>query len=195
MLDTTHVLDRLQIRRTSSVQGCQDVGNLIRDAVDPLYASHKLFNDVLSVDLRFSESVYARIMCKAMIQEVINKKCIVDDPNQIVQTAEEYTKAFCANPDNSHLWATLDESEVRDVVVRVVESVDMKVAVNTNGKIKKGGKEPLARELYRINVIESTTPLTNQEFISLLMKELDMSKPGATTYRYNCMKYFEGLKK
>jgi hypothetical protein len=30
--------------------------------------------------------------------------------------------------------------------------------------------------------------MTNQQFIALVMKELKMSKPGATTYAYNAKK-------
>lgn len=197
MLDTSHVLDRLNIRRNSAVQGCQDVGNMIRDAVDPLYAAHKLFQDVLSVDVRFDDDVFARVAAKAMINEVISAGCIIDDAQLFVDEAKEYATNFCADPKWSFLWAQ-PESEASTKVeqtVRVVDDIDIKVAVKADGKIKKGGKQVLAFEMYKQHVVEADVPLSNQEFIALIMDKLDMTKAGATTYAYNAKNKFVEEKK
>lgn len=52
-------------------------------------------------------------------------------------------------------------------------------------KTRKGGetKQERSMALYLANKDK-----TNQEIVAIFMKELDMSKPGATTYVYNCKK-------
>lgn len=50
-------------------------------------------------------------------------------------------------------------------------------------KAKKGDKQKRAVELY-----EKHKGKPNAEIVAVFMKELDMSKAGATTYVYNCKK-------
>lgn len=50
-------------------------------------------------------------------------------------------------------------------------------------KPKKGDKQRRAIDLYEANKTK-----TNAEVVAVFMKELDMSKAGATTYVYNCKK-------
>ncbi len=49
---------------------------------------------------------------------------------------------------------------------------------------RKGQKKEKAAELYKQN----NDKCSRKEMIALFMKELDMSKPGATTYFYNLVK-------
>ena len=62
--------------------------------------------------------------------------------------------------------------------------------VDENGEVvqvrsgRKGEKKDRAIELYTTN----RDKITRNEMIALFMKELDMSKAGATTYVYNCKK-------
>ncbi|PPD55505.1 MAG: hypothetical protein CTY12_00585 [Methylotenera sp.] len=193
MLDTTHVFDRLRIDHRSAVIACQEVGNMIRDSATPLTTSSKLFNDFLSLDVRFDDEVYARVCCKSMIQQIVEKNNIVDDSQVILDYANAYAKSFCEDPKWSYLWSKPENvtTATSDVQVQVVKELDTKVAVKADGSIKKGGKQILAQELYTKHVVDATTPLTNVEFIALIMKELDMSLAGARTYAYNAKKNSE----
>ena len=190
MLDTTHVFDRLGIHSSSVIIGCQDVGNMVRDSLMPLTTASKLFNDFLSLDVRFDDEIYARIACKRMIKGLIDNKCVIEDSQLILKEVEEYTKEFCDDPNNSYLWSKPENvsTVASSTQVQVVEGLDTKVAVHADGSIKKGGKQVLAQELYAKYVVEATVPLTNVEFIALLMKELGMSLAGSRTYAYNCKK-------
>lgn len=192
MLDVSHVLDRLQIRRNSALQGCQDVGNLIRDAANPCQEARLVFSMVLSKSVIFNDDVHARVAAKAMIREVISAGCVIDDAQLFVDEALEYADQFCEDPKWSFLWAR-PESETAikvEQTVQVVDDIDIKVAVKADGKIKKGGKQVLAFEMYKQHVVEAEVPLTNQQFIALIMDKLDMTKPGATTYAYNAKNKF-----
>lgn len=61
---------------------------------------------------------------------------------------------------------------------------DGEVIVVRSGR--KGEKKDRALDLYKAN-----SKLSRNEMIELFMKELDMSKAGATTYVYNCKKEIE----
>ena len=193
MLDTTHVFDRLRIDHRSAVIACQETANIIRDSATPLTTASKLFNDFLSLDVRFDDEVYARIACKSMVQQIVDNGNIVDDPQVVLDNANVYAKTFCENPKWSYLWSKPENvtTATSSVQVQVVKELDTKVAVKADGSIKKGGKQILAQELYMKHVVDATTPLTNVEFIALIMKELDMSLAGARTYAYNCKKASE----
>ena len=66
------------------------------------------------------------------------------------------------------------------------------VAVVSDGKggtrIKNGGRKILVQNLYQKHVIDAVPPMPNKEFVELLVKELGMSKAGATTYAYEAKK-------
>lgn len=195
MLDTTHVFDRLRIDHRSAVIACQEVGNMIRDSATPLTTSSKLFNDFLSLDVRFDDEVYARVCCKSMIQQIVEKNNIVDDPQVILDNANAYAKSFCEDPKWTFLWSKPENATTAtsDVQVQVVKELDTKVAVKATGEIKKGGKQILNIELYKKYVIDANQPLTNVEYIALIMKELGMSLAGARTYAYNARKHFTSV--
>lgn len=196
MLDTSHVLDRLGINRVSVIQGTQDVANRIRDASDACAEARRIYQQILSKDVIFRDAVQARVAAKALIREVISAGCEIDDAQLFVDESLEYANEFCADPAWSFLWAQPEsESTIKvENTVQVVEDIDIKVAVKEDGKIKKGGKQVLAFEMYKQYVVEADQPLTNQQFISLIMDKLGMSKAGSTTYAYNAAKHFKALK-
>lgn len=191
MLNVSSALMKMGINHKSVIQGTQDVGNRLRDSVDQCAESRKIFQTLLDRDVVFDDDVYARICTKALIREVISAGCDVDEPDLFIEEAREYAITFCADPKWSFLWANPD-NEVSSIKIertaQVVDDIDIKVAVHEDGKIKKGGKTVLSQALFDKHVLNTTTPLTGPEFIALLMKELDFSKAGATTYNFNLRK-------
>lgn len=192
-LDVSEMLGSLNIRTWNMAHAVADANERVVGAANPCTEATYLFNRVLGKTLSFTDTVFARIATKAMIREVISAKCIVDDAQLFVDEALEYAAKFCADPQWSYLWAQPDSEYTTKVVteqVQLVDDIDIKVAIKADGKIKKGGKQPLAFEMYKVHVVEAAVPLTNQEFIALIMEKLDMSKAGATTYAYNAKKEF-----
>lgn len=191
MLNVSHVLERNDIRSWNATHAVGDIAAKVKDSTDPLYMATKLFNDILSVPVTFTDAVHARIAAKHMIKDVLTYKCVIDndDVADIIEQAIEYADGYCADPTNSYLWSQPDsDTAPTQVTVQVVEGIDIKVAVREDGKIKKGGKQVLANEMYQQYVIEAEKPLTNQEFIALLVDKLAMTPLGASTYCYNCRK-------
>jgi len=191
MLNVSNVLERNNIRTWNTTHAMNDVSTKITDASDPLYTATKLFSDVLSVSVKFIDVIHARIASKHMIKDVLTYNCQldIDDIQSIVDQAVEYANDFCADQANSYLWSQPDSDvSAPQTTIQVVEGIDMKVAVRDDGKIKKGGKQLLAAELYNKFVKMTTEPLSNKLFVQLLIDKLDMTKPGATTYAYNLRK-------
>jgi hypothetical protein len=190
MLDIKQVLQRYAIRTSNISFAVADTAVVVGEAPDPIQRAKRLFDDVLGVvaiDLSFDEPVYARIAAKKMIQLVAERNYEVEEIEvpKLLSEIIQYTDQYVQDPKNSHLWSQPDEDNPAPKAVHVVEGLDCKVVLTNAGKIKKGGKQVLAHELYVKYVLEAEVPLANQDFIVLLMKELDMTKPGATTYAYN----------
>ena len=190
MLNFKHILQRYEIRTTNITFAVADTAVVVGEAPDPKHKAKNLFGDLLGVYPEFSDNVYARIAAKRMIQLVAQSNYQVDplDVPALLTDVYNYTDVYVTDPKNSHLWSSPDENNPAPVAVHVVKGLDCKVVLNENGKIKKGGKQVLSKELYIKYVTEAAVPMTNQEFIKVLMDELDMTKQGSTTYAYNMRK-------
>lgn len=192
-MNVQNVLTNRNISTRSTVQMCSELGQYVRNSPIPEQAASSIVREMLGLNIRFSDPVYAGLAVKALAVELFSVGFEVDEPAEFLDTATEFATDFKNDPKWAFLWARPEDDEMSSkqddsVKVQVVEGIDVKVAVKADGQIKKGGKQILAMELFKQQVVDSTTPLTNQQFISLLMKELDMTKAGATTYAYNCGK-------
>ena len=191
-MSVQQALSSRHISTRSTVQMCSELGQFIRNSPIPERAASSLVREMLGLNATFNDPVYAGVAVKALAVELFSVNFVVDEPKEFLESAIDYATQFKNDPQWSFLWAQPEDDEmsskVDDSKVQVVEGLDVKVAVKANGKIKKGGKQILALELYKKHVVDATSPLNNQQFISLIMKELDMTKAGATTYAYNCGK-------
>jgi len=196
MSNHKHVLERLQIPTNSVNAAVQTTRERIVNEDDPIAASVKFINSVITVPdvtISFEDEFLARLTAQALVEAIILAGDSETDSTTLYLKAQERAKGLREEPRLAFIY-TKDVVDVDGVGVRHGEELktmagtDVKVLVKANGKIKKGGKQVLAAELYRKHVLEAKTPATNQEFISILVKQLDMSKSGATTYAYNCKK-------
>lgn len=134
---------------------------------------------------------------QAVAETVVKMVGTPMDEAEVLANAKARALKLLTSPEHKWMFAkairTADEGEQQ----AVVEGVDIKVAVKTAAdgsvKIKKGGKEVLAEALYTKYVAElNGAEYNNQAFIAILVKELGMSKAGATTYNYNMKKKHGG---
>ena len=189
MLNVSPVLKHMNISTTSRAMATSEVGDLIRGSAIPTETARMFVNDVLSLPVKFDEPIYAGLVCKHIVKFVIDNECVIDidSVDEILENAQVYATDYCNNPANSYMWAELDETiDSKAGHVTVATGIETKVAVKADGKIKKGGKQILAAEMYQKFVIDAEVPLTSREFKDLLIKELDMTPAGASTYEYNC---------
>lgn len=137
---------------------------------------------------------YELVVTQAVAETIVRNVGVPLDELDVLVKAKERALKFVTNPSTQYYFAKADPTASGQPTTDVAfaASVDVKVAVKADGSIKKGGKEVLAIALYEKHVKNAETPLTNQEFIAVLVKELGMSKAGATTYNYNMKKKFGG---
>lgn len=187
MLNVTHTLDRMEISSTSVSRAINVVSELIMATEDYCKESTKLIKSILSLDMTFTDPNLARLTAMAMIELVVKAKGEIADEEALLTAAADRAIVFYTNPKHQWMYArevTVDTKETKAVAT----GIDVKVAVRADGTIGRGGKQVLALELFKKHVLESATPLSNADFVKLLMKELQMTLPGARTYSHNLRK-------
>jgi flavin-binding protein dodecin len=187
MLNTQQVFERLQLG-TSRVTAVQAIREAIEDAADPKAKAEEIIFQVLGVKATYDDAQKARYVAMAVGEDAWKANHAIDDENTFLHACEARIDAFMANPRNTFIFVKPAYQAVQGEMKQVAKTVDIQVEVKKDGSIKKGGREAIAQALWKKHVLEATTPLSNQEFIALLMKESGMGKPGATTYAYNCRK-------
>ena len=202
MLDVRPALNHFGISSTSAMHAVQQVRLYIEEGgdTDRLQRTNALLQKVLGVQLQPAELVrpvgdaydYAITIAQAAVESVIKQDGVVDNLDLLMTEAKLRADKFITNPAHAWMFAKPEVTSVSTTEVAVAAGVEMKVAIKADGTIKKGGKELLAVELYKKHVVNSATPVDNQGFIKILMKELGMTKSGATTYNYNMKKKFGG---
>jgi hypothetical protein len=190
MINTEAAFTHLGLHTTCATAAVQLARDKLGDNVSTILSkSVEMIHNVLGLDVTFANAREARLVACKAIELAVQANHIIEDPEALVATAREKITKFLGNPDNAWMWAEAEASPgVATTQVAVVEGLDTKVAVKADGSIKKGGKQVLVAEMYKKNVLEAETPMSNQQFIALVVKELKMSKAGATTYAYNAKK-------
>lgn len=189
MLETKHAFERIGISMKSPVGAFQDVTARISGSSNPCKAAAKLLHDLAGIERTFTNPVIARMSVAKLAELIVNANHHIADIDDLFDQAAARADKFYNDPKNSWMWAEAETPTTAGGEVRaVVEGLDTKVEVKADGSIKKGGKQVLVAEMYKKNVLEATTPMTNQQFVALVMKDLNMSKAGATTYAYNAKK-------
>lgn len=182
------VLLHMGLTVTSPSRIVENIRDMIELAPNPLKKANDLIAAMTDLPTAYTDLVRARHVAQYVAQIAVSHDSF--DAEETIMVAEKHSDRLVAEMP----WAFVTDEPAAGQpghTVAVVAGVDLKVAVKVDGSIKKGGKGPLATELYKIHVLNAKTPLSNQEFIKVLMKELDMSKAGATTYRYNLAKQFK----
>jgi hypothetical protein len=191
MIETKHAFERLGLDPSCAARVVQQVSGTIGDSADPIAAAKKMLHDLLGVSFDFKDARSARLIVARAAEMMVRADHKVDDIDMLLKAAGDHIANFLSDPKHAWMWAEAETTSFGAPVAEkkaFVEGIEMKVDVKADGSIKKGGKQVLVAEMYKKNVLEAETPMTNQQFIALVMKELKMTKSGATTYAYNVKK-------
>ena len=103
----------------------------------------------------------------------------------LLEAAIAHAASRVVKPSNRWMYGVATKSTGEPVVsaAPTVSVGEVKVELNANGKIKKGGKGVLAEQIYL--EMKAGGAVDNKKLIEQLMTKLDMSKSGATTYAWN----------
>lgn len=146
-----------------------------KDESKQLKATEDLIYHVFGVHTNITDRVVARLAIQYAVAEVCKTKFECEDAQELIDASIKKAELYKADPRNAWMFAT-GESESTSRT----SSTPKKPAVKRKGE--------LAQELYDKHVTHAKKPLTNIEFVHLLVKELDMTLSGARTYAYNCKK-------
>lgn len=171
-------LDNLKVRTFSCAGMITDVGLLMDDSGNSRLWCSRFIDKFIGLDVEFDDDIEARIFTKSILVNWYKNNYCYDD--NVLSLATEYTKDFLNNPFWSFLRSEVDLSDQSTKLIG-----DTKIMVKPNGKIKKGGKQIIAQELFEKHIINQSTPMSNKEFKDLLIKELDMTVLGSSTYLNN----------
>ena len=177
-------LNRMRVRTYSPNGLIVDVRELMEDSGNVVLWCTRSIQRWIDRVVLFEDEVEARIFVKSFLYYLYKNG--YEYTEEVFENATEYTKQFLS--DSS--WSFLKGSKKVNIPVKEtnIGDIQVQVAVNTNGKIKKGGKQVLAAELFKTHILNNAEPMSNKEFVELLMKELDMTKLGANTYLFNLRK-------
>lgn len=190
MQTAINTLKAMEFDTTSSTRAVQEVRARIMESSDPLGEAVFIVNDITGINVEFADVPTALHVAQYVVYDAITvEKYEYQDSidSAFKRTAKLFESQPWAKAKTESEFTTTTNNEVQ---VAVAKGVELKVAVKADGSIKKGGKQVLAVELYKVHVVNAKEPLNNQSFIAILMKELGMTKAGATTYAYNCRKQF-----
>lgn len=188
MINTQLVFERLDLG-ASRFAAVQAVRTVVESDANPQEKAQELIFQIIGIKATYDNPDRARLVAQAVVDEAWKAEHKIDNEQELLHICEVRIEKFMTDPKNAcHFVKPVMYQAVATTSQQVTTLVETKVEVKADGKMKKGGKETLAQELYKKFVLEvkPEDALDNQGFIKLLIKELDMSKAGATTYAYNC---------
>lgn len=184
MIDASHAFDHIDASNRSIQSVVQAIREHIEMAPNPIARAGAIIDTMIGVIPPIDDARYGRVLAQRIAVMIDAAGYKVACVNELVAAADVYARKYINDPNKAWMWVVDAEAAVAQAPV-VVDGV---VTQAVPGKIKKGGKQVLVLELYKAHVLEAETPLSNQEFVQVVMKELQMSKAGATTYAWNAKK-------
>lgn len=177
-MNTEQVLTRLNIDPSCRARAVQEVRQIIEGSPNPLGAARVLFTNLAApeAEFNFTDANEARLTVAYLVERAITMGEQYDPEDALLRAAEWLVKHKQNSP-----WAFVKPESTVETATQMQHGVN--VEVKTDGKLKKGSKQILAKALY-----DKNSSLDNAALIKLFSKELDMSEAGARTYVYNCRK-------
>lgn len=178
MVNIKQLLENLSINTSSRSAAVAGVREYIEQASEDnrLEAAIMFFYDVFGMrPTALTDPIIARMAAQYAVDAVSQTNYEFGNAPKILEEAVIKAERYQANPNNAWQFATsASESSFKT-------DSDTHVAPKKN-------KGTASQELYDIHVKNAEVPLTNIQFVELLVKQLGMTKSGARTYAYNCFK-------
>jgi hypothetical protein len=185
MIDMSHAFDSIDAPNHSIQSVVQSIREHVEMAPNPVIRAGAIIDAMIGTTPAIDDARYGRVLAQRIAVLIVEHGFKIASVDELVKEADVYARKYITDPNKTWMWATADAEAAADAQPVVVDGV---VTQPASGKIKKGGKQVLVLDLYKAHVLEAETPLSNQEFVQVVMKELQMSKAGATTYAWNAKK-------
>jgi len=184
MLSPLQVLERLDISTTSPTRAVQEVRERVQQSPAPKAEAIRLIGEITGEIIDVESNIDALHIAQSVVESAILFKENFT-PEKAFEIARKRVADYRKNPALQYIYIAEKEAAQQETI----EVGGVAVQVNENGKIKKGGKALIAKQLFKEHVVQNK--MNKADFIALLMKECNMSKAGATTYEHNVRKEYE----
>lgn len=176
-MNTTQALNNLKINSVYASHAVQDVRELIEGSPDPIGAARTIINSLTLIgDHTINDPTEARMTAQYLVERAIKLGADYDPQQALKHAAKRIGEMRVSDP---YFFRTIEVSPVASTITITTAAPKQEGAAPA----KVGSKKEMAQALY-----EKNKTLSNQELVALFMKDLTMSKAGATTYVYNCKK-------
>lgn len=177
MINVKTMMQEYNVDTSSRSRAIRTIREFIEQAAEDkqCMVAQEFFYDVFTIRVEFTDRFVARLAAQYIVDKVAENNYDVSNSQADVGRAIQFANTFRNNPDNAWMFVT-DET-----------SSSFKTEPDAP-KAPKKNKGTAALELYDVHVKNAEKPLTNIQFVNLLVKELGLTKSGARTYAYNCFK-------
>ena len=183
MINVKQLLENLNINTSSRSAAVAGVREYIELATEDnrLEAATMFFYDIFGMRPTLTDVATARLAAQYAVDQISQTNYEFGNAPKVLEDAVAKAELYKTNPNNAWQFATsASESSFK---------TDSDVP-----KAPKKNKNSIATALYLTHIKNAATPMTNGEFVDLLVKELDTTKSGARTFAYNAKKAVEGAK-
>lgn len=178
MINVEQLLKNLNIDTTSRSRVVTGVREYINMSPEDkrLEATVMFFYDVFGMRPTVTDAATARLAAQYAVDAISQTHYEFGNAPSILEEAVAKAEQYKGSPLNTWQFATTSSES------------SFKTDSNVT-KVPKKNKGTDATELYYIHVTNADVPLTNVQFVELLVKELGMTKSGARTYAHVCKKF------
>lgn len=191
MINAKKTLLHLRINQDSPTRAIQEVRTKVEGSLTPLNEANGIIYDITGIQKEYKDVRYAMHIAQAVVIAAIMHETF--DPEETIYAAEDAAEKL--RKEQGWMFVETGHYNVstagKSEQVAFVEGLDVKVAVNADGRLKKGSKGTLAEALWKKHMLNCEgDPIANKDFVALLVKEADFTKSGASTYSYNMKQKF-----
>lgn len=174
----------------SILHAIQCVRRMQDNSTNPVGAMNKIIVLLAPATSPFTDPLEALHVAQHLVEKVMKDQLpTAEDVAGGVERSLKIRKTMAWMFEKDGSSSAIRPSQDAGATTLTVESVNMTVVRKSNGKLKKGGKAALAEELFKKYKM-GDNPVTNKEFVEILMKDAEFTRAGANTYTYNLRKKF-----
>lgn len=169
----------------SRARAVQMVREQVMAAADKKAEAKAIAKTLIGVEYDFvnMDDVMIRLTMMGMVDIVIQSNYEVEDGDILMAAAAERALKYRNDPKNS--WAFVVTADpAKNESLTSISGLAVQAVVKEDGNLKKGSKGVLAVALHQKHVVdvEAGKRPTRQEFMAILMKQVQMTNGGASTY-------------
>lgn len=168
---------------SSPTRAVQQAREILTEAANPIKDADDVVFNLTGTHSPYQDCDEAAIMYAQYVIEGHIKKRF-----DVIGHAKERVEFHKINSPKMFVPTQRTAYNSAPVKIHTIENV--RVAIKDNGKIKKGGKQAIAEQMYKTMVVEGG--MSNADFVKQLQEKAAMSLYGARTYAHNMKKKFGG---